>query len=388
MMRPSLCMIFEAIGPYSAIARVAHAQVRLALNAGYKVSVVAKQLDPELRPDVEWLKLYVPPRGFLLQWTTARHFIKRAIAGRTFDIIHTHQPQVANLADIFQCHFLTRVAYERDCLEKRRTFRARLVRIQQQGVLFAEDRYFRNWNPATELIFCSELVRREFARLYLPPPIQDVIPETCPKPNIFTPEQRLDARRRFCADQDVRGRPVVGFIGGVQERKGYARVIHAMESAPDIFLLLGGQFTDNLTLPSFSGRYKSLGLVSDTRSFYAACDILLVPSLFDPCPLVVFEAAAVGTPIIATDGVGNSAEVLHYNAGLKWDELSPLGPMVRQIMRDLSQYQDGARRLATDMSDGRIERQTVEAWSRVLARKSIPAPAVTYASTNLAASVS
>src|SRR3954452_10644286 len=109
MPQPTLCMIFEAISNDSAIAKVAMSDVNIALDAGYKVTCVSKILHESLRPKVEWLKLKVPPRGFALQWLTARRFIKQAIGNRTFDVVHAHQPQAASLADVFQCHFLTRV---------------------------------------------------------------------------------------------------------------------------------------------------------------------------------------------------------------------------------------------------------------------------------------
>src|SRR4051812_1647014 len=98
------------------------AQVRTALTAGWRVSVVAKFLDESLHDDVEWLRLYVPPRLFFVQWATARHFIRQALGARAFDVVHAHQPQVASLSDVFQCHFLTRVAHERGCLENRSGF--------------------------------------------------------------------------------------------------------------------------------------------------------------------------------------------------------------------------------------------------------------------------
>src|SRR5438105_2918291 len=117
MPRTTYCMIFEAIDQSSAIAKIALAEVKLALDAGYQVSVVAKRLDESLHGKVEWLKLTVPPRGFIVKWLTARTFMKKALGGRKFDIVHAHQPQAASLSDVFQCHFLTRVAHERNCIE-------------------------------------------------------------------------------------------------------------------------------------------------------------------------------------------------------------------------------------------------------------------------------
>ena len=100
MPQPTLCVIFEAIGPYSAIAKVAYKDIGFALDAGWKVTVVAKRLHESLQNRVEWLKLYVPPRLFLLQWATARLFIRAALGDRRFDVVHAHQPQAASLAGV------------------------------------------------------------------------------------------------------------------------------------------------------------------------------------------------------------------------------------------------------------------------------------------------
>ena len=51
------------------------------------------------------------------------------------------------------------------------------------------------------------------------------------------------------------------------------------------------------------------------EAFFAA-DLFLFPSLIECSPLVLFEAAAAGTPFIATD-VGNSREIAEWTgAGL------------------------------------------------------------------------
>ena len=72
--KPTLCMIHEAIGNDNAIAKVSMRGVYAALDAGYDVTVVAKYLDQDLQGRVRWLRLFVPRRLFLLQWTTARFF--------------------------------------------------------------------------------------------------------------------------------------------------------------------------------------------------------------------------------------------------------------------------------------------------------------------------
>src|SRR5258708_33124426 len=94
MASPTYCMIFEATGPFNAIGRVAMDGIRIAQEAGYQVTVVARRLDERLQQEVEWLKMYVPPRLFYLQWVTAERFIKRALGGRRVELAATPPPQV------------------------------------------------------------------------------------------------------------------------------------------------------------------------------------------------------------------------------------------------------------------------------------------------------
>jgi glycosyltransferase involved in cell wall biosynthesis len=361
----SLCHIFEAIGPYSAIGKVAAADVRIALDAGYRVTVVAKRLDESLQGRVEWLKLYVPDRLFFVQWTTARAFIKRALGRRRFDIVHAHQPQAASLADVFQCHFLTRVAYERGCLEERKTARARFVRLQQQGVLYAEDYFYRRWNPHTRMLFNSGLTRREFHRLYGMPPHDDVLVCDFPAPRFASADDRAAARDRFTGGR----RPglVVGYIGGLQERKGYKRLLAALAAEPDLFLLMGGSYTCGFSDPALAGRMKAVGLVDDTPGFYAACDVLVVPSLFEPLGLVAFEAAARGTPVIATDEVGALPHLLEFSAGERWNPAEPLGPLVRRMAARREDYLPGILRMADTLSTQAYARKLLDTYEAVLA---------------------
>jgi glycosyltransferase involved in cell wall biosynthesis len=364
--QPKLCLIHEAIGQDSAIAKIALNQVRAALAAGWSVSVVAKILDPSVREKVTWLPLKVPRRLFLYKWITARHFIRRALGGRTFDVIHAHQPQVADLSDVFQCHFLTRVAYERKCLEERPGLRPKLIRVQQQGVLYAEDRCYRRWNPNTRMLFCSDLLRREFARLYGPPPLEEVLVNPCPPINFASVDERQAARRALVGEFSGL---VIGYIGGLQERKGYKRLMPAIEADPNLFLLMAGAYTDRFVAPALSGRFKGIGLTSDVSTFYAACDVLVVPSLFEPLGLVAFEAAARGTPVIATREVGALPHLLEFGAGVEWNPTEPLGDLARNVMSNIQVMRAGAVRMASEISETRQAERLMAVYEQVLRNK-------------------
>jgi glycosyltransferase involved in cell wall biosynthesis len=364
--QPTLCLIHEAISQDSAIAKIALNQVKFALAAGWSVSVVAKFLDPSVREQVTWLPLKVPRRMFLYKWITARHYIRRALGSRRFDVIHAHQPQVADLSDVFQCHFLTRVAYERKCLEERPGLRPKLIRAQQQGVLYAEDRCYRRWNPATRMLFCSDLLRHEFARLYGPPPLEEVLVNPCPPINFASADERAAARRALVGDFSGL---VIGYIGGLQERKGYKRLIPAIEADPNLFLLMAGAYTERFSAAALAGRFKGIGLVSDVSTFYAACDVLVVPSLFEPLGLVAFEAAARGVPVIATREVGALPHLLEFSAGAEWIPPQPLGDLARRLVCDRQTVRAGAARMAAEISESRQADRLMAVYDQVIHSK-------------------
>jgi glycosyltransferase involved in cell wall biosynthesis len=375
--KPTLCVVYDAIGKQNAIAKIAMSTIQHALDAGWKVSAVAKLLDESLQDKVEWLKLYVPPRLFILKWLVARKTITHAIGQRTFDVLHVYQPQVAALADVMHLQFLTRVAYERNSFDERPGIRPAIIRAQEHGVLHAEDYYFRRWNPNTHMLFSSELMRREFTRLYGEPARQEILVNAVPPVKYPSEVERVEARKKFLGadfdnDAEATGSPkkiVVGYLGGLLERKGYRPLLDAMSREKDLFLLMGGQYSDGYVHPGMEGRMKAVGHVHDIASFYAACDVFVVPSLFDPCPLVVFEAAARGCPVIATEGVGNVHNLVEFGAGALWDPQTPIGPIVKDLAARRADCNAGALRMSDDLCEAQFGHRLLNVYEKVLREK-------------------
>jgi glycosyltransferase involved in cell wall biosynthesis len=360
-------MIFEAIGPYNAIGKVAVNSIRVALDAGYKVTVVAKRLDESLRREVEWLPLYVPPRLFYVQWITAGWFMRKTIGNRKFDIVHSHQPQAAYISDVFQCHFLTRMAYERDCFDPATNLRGRFMRAQELGVLRAEDRCYSNWNPRTRMLYDSELTRQDFTRIYGTLPHENVLVYAFPNLDLPTEEERRSARTALVG-LDHKG-PVVGFLGGTHERKGYRRLIQGLEGDNDAFLLMGGAHCDGYDPPSLRGRFRSVGLVGNTAQFYAACDAFVVPSLYEPLGLVAFEAAARGVPVIATGEVGALPHLMEYGMGFRWLPGEPLAPLVADLAALRSTLYCNARNMAHALGEAQYGVSLLKVYREILDSK-------------------
>jgi glycosyltransferase involved in cell wall biosynthesis len=370
--KPTVCVIHEAIGSQSAIAKAAMRGVYAALDAGYDVTVVAKHLEEDLQDKVTWLRLFVPRRLFLLQWTTAGYFIRKALGNRKFDIVHTHQPQVASISDIFQIHYLTRMAFLRNSLENGKGLKPSLMRFQERGVLMVEDYLFRRWNQNTFITFNSNMTRDDFANLYGKPAKQGVLLCSAPPFEPISEEERRAARAKVLGFEP-KG-PVLGFLGGGNARKGYQRIVEGLKGDNDVFFLMGGSLCDGMQIPELEGRFKAVGLVYNTPEFYAACDVVIMASLYEPFGRVILEAASRGLPVIVTPEVGALPHLEEYGVGVAWDPKTPLAPVVHRVLGLREQTLKASQHLAEDLSEDGYAENVVKMYAEVMRSKGLTPP--------------
>ena len=107
---------------------------------------------------------------------------------------------------------------------------------------------------------------------------------------------------------------VVGYVGRVTADKGIDPLISAMtllrEELGDVYLLLVGPDEafggfEQSTIEALTQRWVCrTGNVDETGTVYASMDVFCLPSRREGLPTVLLEAAASGTPIVATDATG------------------------------------------------------------------------------------
>jgi UDP-glucose:(heptosyl)LPS alpha-1,3-glucosyltransferase len=150
-------------------------------------------------------------------------------------------------------------------------------------------------------------VKSEIAELYGYPATQiDLVPNGVPADQ-FRPvaDQRANTRREVgLTDSDI----AVLFVGSGWERKGLRFAIRAVEAAGDqrIRLLVAGEGKQE----AFgSPVVRFLGVRSDLPALYAAADVFLLPTIYDPFSNASLEAIAAGIPVITTRANG-CAEII------------------------------------------------------------------------------
>jgi glycosyltransferase involved in cell wall biosynthesis len=173
-------------------------------------------------------------------------------------------------------------------------------------------------HPPAALICNSVAVRRMFGPLV---PAPAYLVRNGVDTNHFRPGAAAGSELRPPA-----ARTVIGFAGRLVPQKrpeDFLAMAHVIAQAhPDAHFIVAGDGSRRAhfeTLANHLGlgqRMHFLGIVQDMRRFYAACDLLVLPSRSEGCPNIVLEAMAMKVPVIASDTVATREVVTSMRDGL------------------------------------------------------------------------
>lgn len=129
---------------------------------------------------------------------------------------------------------------------------------------------------------------------------------------------RRAARRRLDVPADAE---VLGYLGSLSSEKRPDWAVRATAARPGAILLVGGAGPMRTELEQLAAdlapdRVRFVGVLDDTRDFYAAIDALLLPSLTEGMPAVAIEAGLSGVRTIATDVGAVREVVLDHDTGV------------------------------------------------------------------------
>lgn len=142
----------------------------------------------------------------------------------------------------------------------------------------------------------------------------------------------------------------IGFIGRISNSKGVHLLLQAARKLADdphckVNFLIYGKFgqhpeyashleklADGLDNVKFCGTYPR----EKSADVYSKIDVLAVPSLWYDFPLIIYEAFATKTPVIATNLGGMAGTVVHEVNGLLF-ERGNVADLVQQIRRLLDE---------------------------------------------------
>jgi glycosyltransferase involved in cell wall biosynthesis len=187
-------------------------------------------------------------------------------------------------------------------------------------------------------------------------------------------------------------RPVIGFAARLASEKGVEYLLQAIEillpEYPELLLALAGEHENVMGEQSYRaqlepllercrGHVRFLGIVAPTQmaSFFAACDVLVLPSTnsTESFGLVQVEAMLCGTPVVATDLPGVRQPIRMTGMGEIVPPRDPeaLAAAIRRVLREPGVYVRPHDALADMFDIG----HTVAAYERLFAQHGAPAEA-------------
>ena len=159
----------------------------------------------------------------------------------------------------------------------------------------------------------SEMVRKDLERFHgVDPSRIEVVPNAIDAGRLAVPDP-TDARRAFRREHGLDESEIVGLFTGHNVRlKGLPNLLRALAirrkldpgARPISLVACGGgasgQIRELAEALGLGDTVRPLGFLPDVRAAYHAADFFALPTYYDPCSLVVFEALACGLPVITT----------------------------------------------------------------------------------------
>jgi len=154
-------------------------------------------------------------------------------------------------------------------------------------------------------------------------------------------------RRRMRSELGLRPSDIlVGSAGRLSEQKAYHLLVEAAARLagefPRLRFAVAGMGTELLRLERLIiehrlGRFFNLlGECKRMRSFYAAMDIFVLPSLWEGLPYALIEAMAAGKPVAVSNVCGMDDIIQHGKNGLLFEpnDAAALAEAIRTLVKD------------------------------------------------------
>ena len=229
-------------------------------------------------------------------------------------------------------------------------------------------------------ITCSRYMHDQIEDIFqLPPEKLDVISNGVDLETVHKPE----GVEEFRASKLEPGEKMIFFAGRLEYEKGVQTVLDALplvnEEIPVRFFVAGvgtheQALREHVERDGLDGHVEFLGFVPDDElaMYYAAADLAVVPSLYEPFGMVALETMAAGTPCIAADTGGLRELVVHDATGLRFSPGDPesLAGAILRLLTDTRLDRrltlDARRMLNDQFSWPSIAARTVDVYRRAI----------------------
>jgi N,N'-diacetylbacillosaminyl-diphospho-undecaprenol alpha-1,3-N-acetylgalactosaminyltransferase len=170
---------------------------------------------------------------------------------------------------------------------------------------------------------------------------------------------------------------VLAYVGRPVRRKGFHLLLQAWERSglgkQNNVLLIAGCTTAECeaALGRTIAGVKALGYLTDLHEFYAACDVVILPSDHEGFPYSLLEGAAAAKPLIGTDIPGIRCAIQSGQTGLlvPVQDKVALAEAIRQLAADLELRsrlgQNARKRVEQDFSREKVLESLLEFYRQL-----------------------
>jgi len=278
------------------------------LARGHEVHVVAQRF----APGASSLPIVAHPLGKTHTRTGFATAAERHLRSLTLDVIH--DMGAGWCCDVFESHDGSRFAqWERKLLllpSWARPVKRLLIRWLPRYRSFRKLCRRQFADPRRIVLALSRMVAQDYQRYHGVGPEQIRLVYNGVDTRRFSPAHRPAHRDAVRRQLEVRRDEVLFlFVGHDLHRKGLATALRATgrlvrQGAPVRLAVVGGRRAGRFA--RLAGRcgaaeaVRFLGSIPDPVPYYAAADVYVLPTFYDPCSLGVLEAAASGLPSVTT----------------------------------------------------------------------------------------
>jgi UDP-glucose:(heptosyl)LPS alpha-1,3-glucosyltransferase len=275
---------------------------------GDSVDLLSPGGDPRL-PGVTHRRLTLPPVPPPLRPLVLAAAVRIACARGRWDIVQTHERTPG--ADVYRagegCHRAWLAA------------RGRRGRGVYNNVMLVLER--RVFATTTCTVAIARAGKAEIERLYAVPPERVRVVYNGVDLVRFHPDARAKAHAAARAEVGIPGDAwTMLFVGSGFQRKGLATAIEALARLPETtrLIVVGkgdvGPYRAEASRFGVNERMVWLGAKRDVERWYAASDVVVLPTIYEPFGNVHLEALASGVPIVTTTRAGG-AEIVSDECG-------------------------------------------------------------------------
>lgn len=299
-----IAVIVKSFNLYGGMERYAVEVARRLSLKGHKVDIFAREADKNLLGKMDFFPL---TKSFsfssVLGAAALAADVSRKISGKKYDIVHSHERSYCQDVLTFHCFSykgsLENYGFFRKLDQTYLSPRSWLYLWLEKKQLLTEN-----------IVSVSDVVLNDIRRNYdLKGKEFTISPGV--DTDYFTPAWLKENRKKVRKELDLENEKIILFVGSEFKRKGLDFVFSALPKGVILLVVGSGEYLEVFRKKAKKqGVDKSVvfaGHSEDVRNYYAAADLVVLPSRSEAFGMSILEGMSCGLPVVTTANTGVSS---------------------------------------------------------------------------------